>query len=208
MSSKLTEQTRHHSAILVQHNHTCIVWLLLPYSMCLKGQRVMWLVTFCLCVCVTKNLRLHTYQAHVFAKWCILLTHLLYNMSPEMFARSIESYRECYSPHLSFYIQVIVLWGTFESLQLNPCLRLEIVTPTVCSKNAIKANSNVMAVYCNCSTELSVQYSPLTVQCSVHTGCVFCGTLVCHTIVLYSYRHVDDDQLSRLNLSNWLYTNS
>ena len=72
---------------------TSILWnwlaiLITLCAICAKGY------AFGACMCVTKtNNCLHTHWSSIFAKRCIPLTY----MSPEMFARSIESYKECYS---------------------------------------------------------------------------------------------------------------
>ena len=70
-------------------------------TLCAYAQRVMHSVTFCLCVClcvrVCDQKCPHTLTGRMSScKECILLAHPLY-MSPKIFARVIESYRECYS---------------------------------------------------------------------------------------------------------------
>ena len=73
----------------------------------------------CVCVCVIKKcLLIVTLIGQIsLQKGCILLVHSLY-MSPEMFARSIEMYRECYIPQ-NFYSHNSSLRFHYQGLYQN-----------------------------------------------------------------------------------------
>ena len=145
-------------------------------------------VCVCVCVCDQKTF-VYTLTGRMSSrKGCILLTHLLYNMSPEMFARSIESYRECYSPHLSFYIQVIVLRGNFWKLAAKSLPKIR-----DCHTHCLLKKHNKSQFQCDGSV-LKLQYRTLcTVQftdsavLSAHRVCVLWNSCyviqLCYTLI-------------------------
>ena len=152
----------------------------------------MWLVTFvcvCVCVCVTKKPSFtHLPVACLREKdaYCSLIYFIICHQRC-----LLDLLSRTESATLLIFLSIFK-WlssgGTFESLQQNPCLRLEIVTPTVCSKKHNKSQFQ-----CDGSV-LKLQYRTLcTVQftdsavLSAHRVCVLWNSCyviqLCYTLI-------------------------
>ena len=125
-------------------------------------QRVMHLVAFCLCVHLCawpKNVCFSTHFTGQMSSWKCSIIHF---MLAEMFAKSVESYRECYSPRTYSHSCPQGFSGIYgKSL---PYI-LEIATPTV------RLDTNASPTWWQCFeiAVLNSLYSTVHWQCSAHT---------------------------------------